>query len=328
MSVFVVIGEDDCLVSESVAKVTQGLSGIEVIDSVSSSNADQQLADVRKADESFSTPPFLEPRKITWWKNVHFLPGGRSSEEVKKALEKFAEKIAASASSMPQGQDFILSGPHLLKTSIFAKKLSTVAQMTVFAAAKPWEMRKEAVVRADEYAQEAGLVFAPGVAEKFISVVGIDTRSIKSEIAKMREYLGEGAKMISSADVDEITSTGAKNEPEIWSVTDAIGRRDASAALAAMKKFELENGFAVFMSGVIEKFFRQLVDMHRGEVPGMSPFAVKKNEGFLRNWSLTELRVARARFLALREKVVSGTAAGDVLVVTELLRAIRGRSAR
>lgn len=328
MSVYVVIGEDDCLVSEAVSRVTGGGGGIEIIDSVSSSNAEQQLADVRNADESFSTPPFLEPRKVTWWKNVHFLPGGKSSEDVKKALEKFACKIASTAGTMPQGQDFIISGPRLLRTSLFAKNLSTVAQMTVFAAAKPWDMRRDAVARAGEYAAEAGLSFAPGVAEKFISVVGVDTRSIRSEIAKMREYLGPGAKAVSAGDVDEITSAGAKNEPEIWSVTDAIGRRDAAAALAALKKFELENGFAVFMSGVIEKFFRQLVDMHGGTVPGMSPYAVRKNEGFLRNWTLVELRVARARFLALREKVVSGTVAGDVLVVTELLRAIRTRSAR
>lgn len=328
MSVHVVIGEDDCLVSEAVRKILGGSASVEVIDSVSSSNAEQQLSDIRKADESFSTPPFLEPEKTTWWKNVHFLPGGRSSEEVKKSLEKFAGKIASSASSMPEGQKFVLSGPHLLKTSLFAKKLSTVAEMAVFAAAKGWDLRREAAARACEYASEAGLGFAPSVEEKFISVVGVDTRSIRSEIAKMREYLGPGAKTITARDVDEVTSIGAKNEPEIWSVTDAIGRRDAAAALAALKKFELENGFAVFMSGVIEKFFRQLVDMHGRGVPGMSPYAAKKNEAFLRNWTLQELRVARARFIALREKVVSGTVAGDVLVVTELLRAIRTRAAR
>jgi DNA polymerase III delta subunit len=324
LSVHVIIGEDDCLVSEAARKAFVG--AVEIIDSVSSTNAEQQLSDIRRADASFSTPPFLEPQKTTWWKNVHFLPGARSSEEVKKALEKFADKIASSASSMPEGQNFIISGPHLLKTSVFSKKLSTVAQMALFASGKPWEMRRMAVQRAEEYAKEVNLSFQMGAAEKFISLVGIDTRSIISEIAKMREYLGEKAKVISSADIDDITSPGARNEPEIWSVTDAIGSRDASAALAAIKKFELENGFAVFMSGVIEKFFRQLIDIKTKGTEGLNPFVARKNEGFLKNWSLMELRVARARFLALREKVVSGTEAGDVLVVTELLRAISKRS--
>ena len=324
MSVHVIIGEDDCLVSEAAKKVCVGI--LEVIDSVSSTNADQQLADIRRADAAFSTPPFLEPEKTTWWKNVHFLPGGRTAEEVKKALEKFAEKISSSAATMPEGQNFIISGPHLLKPSVFSKKISAVAQISLFASGKPWELRRMAVARAEEYAKESGLQFSPGTAEKFISVVGIDTRSILSEIAKMREYLGPNAKVISSDDIDEITSPGARNDPEIWSVTDAIGERNASVALSAIKKFELETGFAVFMSGVIEKFFRQLIDVKTNGTAGMNPFVARKNEGFLKNWSLMELRVARARFLALREKVVSGTEAGGALVVTELLRAIRKRS--
>ena len=90
-----------------------------------------------------------------------------------------------------------------------------------------------------------------------------------------------------------------------------------------MRKFELENGFAVFMTGIIEKFFRQLIDVKNGKTEGMNPYALRKNEGFLRNWSLAELRAARARFLMLREKVVSGTTSGDVLVVSTLVRVMR-----
>ena len=109
----------------------------------------------------------------------------------------------------------------------------------------------------------------------------------------------------------------------MWDVTDAIGKRDLNAALAAMRKFELENGFAVFMTGIIEKFFRQLIDVKNGKTEGMNPYALRKNEGFLRNWSPAELRAARARFLMLREKVVSGTTSGDVLVVSTLVRVMR-----
>ena len=93
--------------------------------------------------------------------------------------------------------------------------------------------------------------------------------------------------------------------------------------LAAMRKFELENGFAVFMTGIIEKFFRQLIDVKNGKTEGMNPYALRKNEGFLRNWSPAELRAARARFLMLREKVVSGTTSGDVLVTSTLVRVMR-----
>lgn len=324
MSVHVIVGDDDFLVDETARRVVGDGVGLELIDSMTSTNEDLQLADLRRADESFSTPPFLDPKKVTWWRNVHFLPGGRSSEGVKDALTKFSEKIAALAPTMPPNQHFILSGPRLLKTSTFAKNLSAVAEMAYFGGGKPWEQRQNAVARAAELAAAEGLAFAGGVAEKFVAVVGTDSRSLMSEMKKMRTYLGPKAKKIEAKDVDAVTSPGAKDEPEIWAVTDAIGRRDAAAAIAALEPFALMNGFAVFMSGVIEKFFRQLVDLKRGGIPeDMNPFVAKKNSAFLAKWSLLELRAARARFIALREKVVSGTVAGDVLVVTELLRAVR-----
>lgn len=323
-NVHVIIGEDDFLVGETAKKVIGDGVGLEVIDSMNSSNADLQLKDIREADASFSTPPFLDPKKVTWWKNVHFLPGGGkkgASEEVKEALEKFAKKL--SESPLQENQHFILSGPHLLKTSVFAKTLATAAEMVVFAVEKPWEAAKNAAVRVIDLAKEMGLSFAPGVAEKFVSVVGTDTRSLMSELGKMRDYLGNEKPTIDAAAVAEITSQGFGVEPVVWDVTDAIGKRDLNAALEAMRKFELENGFAVFMTGIIEKFFRQLIDVKNGKTEGMNPYALRKNEGFLRNWSLAELRAARARFLMLREKVVSGTTSGDVLVVSTLVRVMR-----
>lgn len=324
----VIIGADDFLVAEAAKRIVGDGVGLEVVDSVNSTNADLQLADIREADASFETPPFLDPRKVTWWKNVHFLPGGKKAvaEEVRAALEKFAAKLAAAG--LPDSQHFILSGPHLLKTSIFAKRLGSAVDMTVFSSGSPREAAREAVVRAVDFAAGMGLRFAPGVAERFVAVVGHDARSQMSELGKMRDYLGEGASTVSAADVAAITSQGVGVEPEVWDVTDAIGRRDAGAALAALRRFELESGFAVLMTSVIEKFFRQLVDVARGRTGGMNPYAAKKSEGFLRNWTLQELRVARWRFLTLREKVVSGTASGDVLVVSELMRVMRRARAR
>ena len=324
MNLHIIIGEDDYLVGETAKKVIGDGVGLEVIDSMTATYAELRMKDLRAAEASFDTPPFLDPKKVTWWKNVHFLPGGGkkdSSEEVKEALEKFARKLAAA--SLPENQHFILSGPKLLKTSIFAKTLQAAAEMVVFAAEKPWEAAKNAVVRVIDLAAEMGFKFEPGVAEKFVSIVGTDSRSLMSELGKMRDYLGNEKSTIAAADVAEITSQGYGVEPVVWDVTDAIGRRDLNAALTAMRKFELENGFAVMMTMVIEKFFRQLIDIKNGRTEGLNPYALRKNEGFLRNWSPAELRAARARFLMLREKVVSGTTSGDTLVVTTLVRVMR-----
>lgn len=323
MNVHVIIGDDDFLVGETARKIVGDGVGLEVIDSANASNAELQLKDIRAAEESLLTPPFLDPKKVTWWKNVSFLPGGRSSEEVKEALEKFSERLAAA--KLPENQHFILSGPHLLKTSVFAKRLAASAELVYFTAGKPWEAAKLAADRAVAFAGELSLAFAPGVEAKFASIVGTDSRSLMSEVAKLRDYLGEDSTVITAEAVAAVTSPGAKVEAEVWDVTDAIGNRNTAAALEALRKFELENGFAVMMSGMIEKFFRQLIDVKEGRVEGMAPFAVKKMTGFASRWDIRELRDARARFLDLRERVVSGLSAGDVLVVTTLVRVMRRR---
>ena len=331
----VIIGEDDYLVSETAKKIVGDGVGLEVIDSVNSTNADLQMTDLQEADASFSTPPFLDPRKVTWWKNVKFLPQGGAggpSQEVKAALEKFAVKLVRDV--LPENQHFILSGSKLLMTSIFAKTLKKSAEIVTFASGKPWEAARNAVVRVIDLAAEMGLSFEPKAADMFVARVGTDSRSLMSELGKMRDYLGGERKTITAADIAEITSQGIGVEPVIWAVTDALGERKLDEALSAARRFEQESGFAVMMTTVIEKFFRLLVELkdaqERGKLDeateGMTPYAVKKNTGFLRNWTLNELRVARYRFLTLREKSVSSAGSIDVLVFTEIARVCARRA--
>lgn len=323
MSLHVVIAEDDYLVQETVKKIIKDGIGLEVIDSNNSGNEETRLRDIREADQSFSTPPFLEPKKVTWWKNVRFLPGAKSgkekeekvSEAVKEALEKFVKKLCAS--DLPDNQHFILSGPSLLKTSIVAKTLQTKAEMVVFSVGKPWEQKREQEARAIEYAAELGIEFGFGVAKAFIDIVGVDTRSILSELNKIKCYLGAETRITHEV-VSAITSPGAGVEPEAWSVTSAIGERNSAKLVDALKRFEGENGYAVFMTMMIEKFFRNLIDEKNGV------YTPPKPSRFLNLWSLNELRLARGKFVNLRERAVSGGSV-EQLILTEALKAIRRR---
>ncbi len=332
MNAHLIIGEDDYLVDEAVREVLGGIEDREIIDSSKSSTADLQLLDVTRARESLLTPPFLSPRKATWWKNVWFLPGGgadaaaegrrKVAEDVKAALESFAATWASC--SLPENQVFVLSAPRLLKTSVFAKTLAGRVSVRVFEAGKPWEAAREAERRAREFAERLGLRFEGAALSQFVARVGTSSRALMSELGKMRDFLGPGETTIRSQDVAAITSSGGLDETEVWDVTDAVGRRDLQAALAALAPFELEKGFAVFMSGVLEKFFRQLIEVKEGRPTTLNPYALKKNTAFAANWTLSELRRARERFFQLREEVVSGTQAGDIRVVLDLIRAVLG----
>jgi len=311
-NITLIIGQDDYLVCEAAKKVVGDGVGLEVIDSLCSGNAEQQLSDMRKVEASVLTPPFLDPKKVTWWKNVHFLPSGGgkkgASDEVKEALVKFAKKI--SALDLPDNQKFLLTAPQLLKTSEFAKIFSASATV-VNLAPDPYKAIKQAEARVLEYAAEIGLSFGPGLERRFVETVGLDARTQLSELAKLRDYLGEGNTLITGKDIEAVTSPGMDLDAKPWDVTNPIADRDLAKALDALRKFELENGFAIFMSGVIEGQFRRMYDDKR-KMPSAHPM-----------WTLGELRVARARFVRLRERVVSGSNCGNMLVVTELIRAMR-----
>lgn len=330
-AIHIITGEDDYLTGEAAARIAASVPGaaVEVFDSLNDTNAELQLSALKRVNASVSTPPFLEPAKVTWWKNVGFLPQGGAkgpSEDVKKALENFAKRMAAM--DLPPNQKLVITGPRLLKTSLFAKNFGDAAEIKIFPALKPWEKQREAVVRTIDMAKESGLSFERGAAEKFIVVVGTDSRSIMSELSKMRDYLGDGRKTITEADIAEITSSGAGVEPALWDVTDALGERNAGKAIEAARRFESESGFAIMMSTVIEKFFRQLALLKDAQerglwaqaTEGMAPFVAEKNRRFLSKWRLLELRKARAGFVALREKAVSSAGSVDALVIAEIAR--------
>lgn len=336
-NIHLIIDEDDYLVNETAKSLYGDGEGLEIFDSVSSTNAELQLKDIAAVDLSFSTPPFLEPRKITWWKNVSFLPHqgkGAPAEDVKNALEKFAAKAASTPPS--DNQMLLISGPKLLKSSTFVKKLGTAAELHISAPGKGRAQEAAAVARAGEFAAKAGLKFAPGAAEMFVARVGTDTRSLLSEISKMRDFLGPKERTVTAGAVAAITSQGAGVEPDLWSVTDALGARNLAKALEAMRPFEGESGFAVLMTGVVEGFFRQLAELKdaqaRGQLAkataGMNPWAAQKNTRFLDKWRLDELRRARSRFAALREMSVSSSDGIDNLVITETVRTIGKGGAR
>ena len=350
-NVHIIIGEDDFLVSAAAKKVVGDGTGLEIVDSTASGNEELQLRDLRAVEESVMTPPFFDPSKVTWWKNVGFLPcggkggkggknrkgggeddGGEGEEggsgmAVKDALLAFAKKLAAAP--LPPNQKFVLTAPRLMRTSQFAKALAPVAELIVFEKPKKASLAaREAAARAEERAAELGMAFAPGALERFIARVGSDTRSLWSELDKMRDFLG-GGKTITADAVDAISSPGVGVEPVLWQVTDAISARDTARLVAAVRQFEGDDGFAVMMTTVVEKHFRQLVEAKDAQERGkfdflaseMEPWAARKLADALRRWTLRELRVARMRLLALRERCVSSAGAAGDEVVIELVRA-------
>lgn len=352
------VGEDSYLVEAAARRVVEAAVPSEfratAVETVSgeAENMDAQLASLRECAASVQTPPFLDPVKLTWWRGVTFLPGGgvggRLSEDVKTTLDKFSESLVASP--LPANQVLVITATKLLMTSVFAKRLKTIAHVVEFGGGgKGKERMQDALLRLPDLADDEKLTFAPGADQAFLAKVGSDTRTIVSELQKMRAYLGTERNEVTAADVAAVTSVGG-DEPELWAIHDAVSQRSPAALLKAVAPYE-KDGSGILIATVMEKYFREALvcrdALDRGwldkwgrwsdkippsarealDAAGFGP-STAKNAWAVKNavrralpFTMTELRVARYRMLAAREKLVSSDA-GDALVVSELLRSI------
>ena len=351
------VGEDSYLVDAAAHRVIEAAVPSELrataVETVSgeAENMDAQLASLRECTASIQTPPFLDPVKLTWWRGVTFLPGGgvggRLAEDVKAALDKFSENLVASP--LPSNQVLVITATKLLMASIFAKRLKTIAHVVEFGGGKGKDRAQDALLRLPDLADDEKLTFAPGADQAFLAKVGSDTRTIVSELQKMRAYLGTERNEVTTEDVAAVTSVGG-DEPELWAIHDAVSQRSPSALLKALAPYE-KDGAGILIATVMEKYFREAIvcrdALDHGwldkwgrwsdkmppaarealDAAGFGP-TTAKNSWAVKNavrraipFSLTELRVARYRMLAAREKLVSSDA-GDALVVSELLRTI------
>jgi len=326
--ILLIVGDDD-YTAESEIKALIGefvpedyrSSAVEIV-SGTASNAESQLASIRECLASVQTPPFLDPVKLTWWKDVSFLPGGgrggKISDEVKDALERLAEGLLQNP--LPENQRLAITATKLLKTSVFAKRIKDIAEIKDCSIPdRSKDRAAAALARLPELARKENLEFEQGADRAFIAKTGPNTRTIASELAKMRTYLGEENHTITAADVGSITSASG-DEIEIWELTDALASRNPARIISTLRNFQGDSGWAIMLSTVIERWFRDLIVAKAGG--GGDDWKSRKNASAASGFTLTELRLARYRMLSLREKLVSSQPV-DEYVEMEILRTVK-----
>lgn len=270
-----IVGGDDFLVEDAAKKFRLAALGPDAAPTATevvygdATNEAAQLESISRCRDSWQTPAFFDPVKLTWWRNVAFLPGGGNSadddgagkrklaESVKAALEKFAKSVAASGP--PENQYLLITAPALLQTSIFAKNLAKVADVTVFTAGgRPEQEKQQAAIRLESFAAAEGLSFQPAAKAAFIEKVGPDSRTIVSELAKLRTWLGDEKRDVTEEDVAEIISS-YEQETEIWALADAFARRDPKKAAAVWHGYEGDKNAGIPVSVYMEKTFREWI---------------------------------------------------------------------
>lgn len=355
-----ICGDDEYRVEREVKNLLDALVpeserefGLEKIDGRVDNISDTLTVIKRVSEALVADGLFSSGTKTVYLREPAFISTDRiaKSESVKTALEPLVKHIKE---GLPDGTRLIVSAVKYNGTLGFVKAFSgkNATLISLGKDLKPREKAAEASKLIDEIISELGLAMAAPVKQLFLSRVGTDSRLIVSELEKLACYCGDNKK-VTEDDVNAIVSSGAVSE--IWGLLDAFGNRDASTLVKQIRiQFEQgENAIRLVTSiiGTVNTLIQIREGLDRSWLSGdgswnlpesidnglaeagkdprlLRGFQFTKSVAQARNWTLRELRAARAYIMKLREDLVSTGLPDEFLFETRLIQAIGTKRTR
>lgn len=226
----------------------------EVIDGDAASG-EAVAAAVAGCIEALQTSGLFAAEKVVWLRGVLFVGTGpvAKSEAARDAVARLTEVIKA---GLPPGQSLVISANGVDKRSAFFKACKTGGELHEFArAAKARLAEADAAKFAKAQFAAAGLQVGRDVLRRFLDRVGLDSRQIVSEIAKLAAYAGTRTS-VRAADIEAITSLS--REAVGWDLADAFGARDLPRALRVLRRLMAERQPAFMLIRGLENRVAQL----------------------------------------------------------------------
>ncbi|MCB1229437.1 MAG: DNA polymerase III subunit delta [Verrucomicrobiae bacterium] len=276
-NIHAVLGNDEGRVKEVAMALARELAppddefGLETV-SGQADNSDHASQIIGETLQALQTLPFFGGGKVVWLQGANFFGDsvtGRSQTTL-SAVEGLQEMLEA---GLPPDVTFILSASEIDKRRSFYKKLSKLAKVQVFdrvdISKDGWETQLIGPV--GQWARELGIDFEPDAVERFVLMVGTDTRQLRSELEKLSLYL-DGRRRATVDDVRAIvvsTHTGV-----IFEISEAIANRNLPLALELIDR-QLKNGenaIGLLLAAIVPKVryllqARDLIERH-GITPG------------------------------------------------------------
>jgi DNA polymerase-3 subunit delta len=122
-------------------------------------------------------------------------------------------------------------------------------------------------------AKRQGLRLEKGAAESLAERVGSDLLVIRSELAKLGLFAGEGKGIAAELVAESVADLA---EEPIWDLTDAIGQGNTEAALRVLRRIRGAGAPEPVVLGALANHWRKLVRIRDGGEVSGHPFAVKK----------------------------------------------------
>ena len=342
--VYAFFGNDEAQVKEAALRLSEKIApkddefGLEIV-AGGADNAEHATRIIASTIEAIQTLPFFGGDKVVWLQGANFFGDNQTgkAESTLSSVEALCDLLAA---GLPSDVKLIISATEVDKRRAFFKKLNKLAEVKFFDKvdiSKPgWET--EVMAWTSARASGMGLNFEGAALERFVLMVGAETRVLDAELEKLSLYVGD--RPATEQDVSEIVA--ASHVGIIFEIGDAIARKNLPKALSLIEQQlrKGENAVGILLAAIVPKIrqmlhARDLIERH-GLSVGRSfpPFAKalerlpgsetshlpKKKDGGINAYGIFMAAQFSNRFtsIELRNALEACLEANERLVTTQL----------
>jgi DNA polymerase-3 subunit delta len=245
-SIYLIGGADEFSIKESAGKLADKLApkkagefGLEIIEG-GASNQDEALRVLARVREALNTVGlFGSGDKLVWLKNTDLFADNPTTraEAVKEALAEFAELLKR---GLADGVVLLISAIGCDRRKTLYKTVEKLGEVQFFEALEEGKGDADEDIEAfiqSKLRDEAKTMSADAV-QAFRELVAPNLREIANELEKLFLYVGKRREIVKE-DVRAICS--ASRQAVIWELTDQLGARRISQAIAALENL-LDSG--------------------------------------------------------------------------------------
>lgn len=269
--IYAFFGSDEAQVKDAALALSQKIApaddefGLEVVNG-NADNSDHATRIVGQTIEAIQTLPFFGGEKVVWLQSANFFADNQTgrSETTLNAVESLVELLFQ---GLPPEVKVIISASEVDKRRSFYKKVSKLAETKIFdkvdVSKAGWETQVMSQVR--DKSKALGLEFQGAALERFVLMVGAETRVLDSELEKLSLYVGDRP-----ATEEDVAATVASSHLGIvFEIGDAIARKNLPKALDLIRRqlAQGENAIGILLAAIVPRVrnllhARDLVERH------------------------------------------------------------------
>lgn len=224
-------------------------------------------ATLREVVEALRALPLGGSLRLVVVPDAELLATGAKDDPATPAFEALLD-------AWPPHAALLLTGSRADTRLRLVKKLQQAADWKAYGAPKPWELEKSLGPWLEAEARARGRALRPDGRGALVAAAGFDKLRLARELDKLDTYLDPGAPV----DARAVAALVTRTEVEVFALSDALARRDASAALEALGKLLVAEP-ALKVAASLGTLLRQWLKLKRLEAEGLSPAAIAQATG-------------------------------------------------